>query len=79
MSLLDLQLDDDRLELCGDFAGILLFLLDLVFACGFLVLDIVHDLRVGNGCELLREEEVACISVGNFDDLVLFALSFDIL
>ena len=73
------QLDDDRLQLCGGIMCILLVNFDLMKTGVFLALEFIHDSGIGNSCELLGEQEVARISVGNIDELALFALTLDIL
>ena len=72
------EADDDLLELFRRFFRGLLFNFDLVLLGGFFVFYFVERLIVRGNGELFGKQEVSCVSVRNFDDLIFFALSLDV-
>ena len=76
LAVLHLYFDLLSVDAVGECLSRLLFLAELELLGFLLVLKLVGSLGICGNCLFLREEEVACVSVGNVYDLVLFALSF---
>ena len=68
--------NNNLFELCGKGLCFLSFGSNAVFQSLCLNLYIIERLCIGRFCKFTRNEEVLCISIGYFENLILFALSF---